>query len=662
VAVLKRRFLLAVLLTLLPFRLTAQEDVPEAARALLEQAQQAQRAGRMDDAIEKYASVIERVPSAISAYVGLGAIYYQRGDAAKAYEVFSRGLAVAPTHGTLLSNAAAAALQANRPAEALGLVDRALALAPSDAELHALRATALRALQRPQEAIGEIQTAIGKEPDQPKHYFTLGNLLYQVDRKDDAVEAFRKAVALDRKYLRAWYNLGAVLFDAGRYDEALKAYQVALEPIDKSFAKGEAVDPIHARAYRNLGAIYVKQKQWQLALGAYGKALRLDPKDAAAYYNTGFIDYTTGDFAQAEEAYRAALKLDPSLPLAYLHLGLIAARRHDDASAIASLETALPSLEADNRREALRTLGAAHLRRGNREAAEAAYVLNDGDVASMTALARIGRAKNDAAMEKRWLQKLDTWQSHARMAALLLADDDAAADQVRHELELALKGNVDPKVRPRLEAARATLAALAGDPSGLQATGGSALAALRIANGDAAGAVALLQPLAAQGDAATRGNLGVALWLAGKNEEAKPYLTAATQAFPHWISPQIALGAIALAEKNYAAAIARLDACRAKTAPPAFSIGNDTELCSRAQQWLGAALVGAAATAREPRPLLDRALSLPLESRTKAVALLLRGTETRSADDLERALAAGLPDRLLPVAKTNLAAAQGKVQ
>src|SRR5207253_3213532 len=345
-------------------------------------------------------------------------------------------------------------------------------------------------------------------------------------------------------------------------------YQMALEPIDKSFAKGDAVDPIHARAYRNLGAIYVKQKQWKLALGAYGKAVRLGPRDPAAYYNTGFIDYTIGDYASAETAYRAALKLDPSLPLAHYHLGMIAARRGDDGAAIASLQTALPSLDAGNRREALRALGAAQLRRGNRDAAEAAYAQNEGDVPSMTALARIGRAKNDPAMEKRWLQKLDSWQAHARLAALLLTADGAAADPVRHELDLALQGNVDPKLRPRLEAARATLAAIGGDPHGLEATGGSALAALRIANGDAAAAVALLQPLAARGDPATRGNYGVALWLAGRNEEAKPYLAAAAQAIPQWTAPQIALGAIALAEKNYNAAIPRLEACRAKPAPP----------------------------------------------------------------------------------------------
>ncbi|MCU1347247.1 MAG: tetratricopeptide repeat protein, partial [Acidobacteria bacterium] len=478
--------------------------------------------------------------------------------------------------------------------------------------------------------------------------------------KNDSVEAFRKAVALDRKYLRAWYNLGAALFDAQRYDEALQAYQVALAPIDQAFAKDETVDPIHARAYLNLGAIYAKQKQWKLALGAYGKALRLDPKNASPYYNTGFIDYTLGDFAQAEEAYRAALKLDPSLPLAHFHLGLIAARRGDDAAAVQSLETSLPSLEGEDRRDALRAIGDAQLRRGNRDAAEAAYAQNSVDPGSLVALARIARAKNEPAAERRWLQKLDLWQAHVRLAALDLGDDDASAEQVRRELELALAGNVDPKVRPRLETARATLAAIGGDPKPLETNGGSALAALRIANGDAAGAVALLQPLAVGGDAATRGNLGVALWLAGRNDEAKPYLAAAAQSFPQWIAPQLALGAIALGEKSYAAAIPRLEACRAKPAAPAFSIGNDAELCTRAQSWLGAALVGAAASAKEPRPLLERALALPLDAKTKATALLLRGTLSQSADDLERALALGLPATLAGIARTNLAAVQGR--
>jgi tetratricopeptide (TPR) repeat protein len=650
-----RQVLILVTLVLVPAHLPAQEEVPEAARALIEEAQQAQNAGRDTDAIAKYNEVIERVPSAATAYIGLGAIYYKRGDAAKAYDIFTRGLARAPESKVLLSNSAAAALQIGKAEEALGYADRAVERSRNDADLYALRSSIFRALNHPQEALGDIQQAIRFQPDEAKNYFNLGNLLYQLGRKDESIEAYRKAIDRDRKYVRAWYNLGAVLYDTEKYDEALKAYRIALEPIESAFAKGQPVEPLYARAYLNLGGIYFKQKQWKPALDAYQKALRLDPNDVAGYYNSGFIYFTIGDTAKAEQVYRSALKLDPTLPLARYHLGLITFRRGDDAEAVKSLEEALPKLDAEARHDALKTLGHARLRLGNRSGADEAYKqaveADHADVASLLGLAKIARMTNDAPAEKRYLlqvlQHEDLWQAHASLASLLLRE--GAIGEARIQLDAALHGNVDPAVRPSLDAMRTAFAAAAA-----------------LNAGDGPAAAILLQPYATR-DAATRANLGLALWLAGKNDEARPHLAAAVQAFPQLAAPRIALGAIELTQKNYTAAVQSLDACKAKRTPTTGMIlGSDAELCVRAQQWLAEALVGAAAHGGlEARAQLDRALALPLDAKTKAIALLLRGNaalaenDTEAArNDLQRALAAGLPPALMTNARANLAVAQ----
>src|SRR5258708_30021498 len=172
------RVLLLITLALFPTLLRAQEEVPEAARTLLEEAQQAQDAGRDNDAIAKYAEVIEKAPSAASAYVGLGAIYYKRGDAAKAYDIFTKGLTHAPENKVLLSNSAAAALQIGKAEEALGYADRAVQKSRGDADLYALRSSIFRALNRSNEALGDIQQAIRLQPDEARHYLHPGHLPY----------------------------------------------------------------------------------------------------------------------------------------------------------------------------------------------------------------------------------------------------------------------------------------------------------------------------------------------------------------------------------------------------------------------------------------------------------------------------------------------------
>src|SRR6185369_9571365 len=113
-----KKLALAFLILVTPL-LRAQQDVPEIARSLMEDAERARDAGRVDDAIEKYKKVIEAAPNLASAYADLGALYYKAGKVDEAYKVLVSGLEKVPVDRTLLSNAAAAAQQLGKSAEAL---------------------------------------------------------------------------------------------------------------------------------------------------------------------------------------------------------------------------------------------------------------------------------------------------------------------------------------------------------------------------------------------------------------------------------------------------------------------------------------------------------------------------------------------------------------
>jgi tetratricopeptide (TPR) repeat protein len=718
-------FTLAVLLCPLA---RAQEDIPEAARALLEEAQVAQNAGRDDEAIAKYRDVLARVPSATTAYVSLGALLYKHGDNAKALDVFANGLTYAPANRALLGNAATVALQLGKAKEALAYADRALKIESVDADLHALRGSILRALDRSKDAVAELQLAMKQAPGEAKHPFNLGNTLYALGMKDEAIAAYREAIVRDKSYLRAWFNLGAVLYDTQRYDEARNAYLVALQPIETAFAEGQTVDVSNARAYLNLGAIYFKQKRWPEALDAYKKALLLDSTEVAGFYNIGFIYFTTGDLTRAENAYTQALKLNPDLPLAYLHLGLINARRNAYEAAIRYLEQALPRVDADGRREALHALASAQSHLGNAKAAEETYkrALSEqpNDSESLLGLARIARngghiaearayadraiaaapgnaaillesaaiaraAGDHASARSAYLEILkhnDLWPVRANLAFLLMREGSPA--DAAQQLELASR-NADAASKPAIDVARGALLAATG--RGAEAAtlfahydtpaAVNAGAALKIDSSDRAAAIDALQQTLARGagtlEPLVRGNLGLALWLDGKNADAREHLNAAATAVPKWAALQIALGAIALADGKYDEAIAKLGACSQRDALAnagnvmQMIVGSHAELCARANQWLGTALVGSAGEtlsrslrSTDARAELDRALALPLDVKTQALALYLRGTtrvasgdDSEARDDLTKALAAGLPPALAANAHNNLGVA-----
>jgi len=682
-------FLLLFLAALPAF---AQTDVPEVARTLMEEAQRARDAGRVDDAMDRYRRVIDVAPWLATAYINLGALQHAAGKIEEALQTFASGVEHVPNDRMLLSNAAAAAQQLGRSAEALTYIDRAIARNQRDAGLHSLRATILRALGREEDALATLQTAAQLAPRDAKVQFSLGNVLYALDRKDEAIAAYRRATSLDRGYLVAYYNLGAVLFEAKRYDEALKAYDVALQPIEQSFAKNESVDPIHARAYANLGAIYLQQQQWQQAARAYGRALMLDPKNASAHYNLGFIQFTTNALDQAEASYRAALAIDPALPLAYLHLGQIALRRGDAERAVAILTEGQPRFEGDTKIAALQTLGRAEIARGDRAAAVAAFeeLVRIAPANRSVLLERLflARERGDLAQEQTLTEEIlradpnraELWPLRANLVVIAFRRNDLAGAKKQLDAVLA---NVPPSqtaAAAALRELRALLLAIDGKLDAasrdVAASKGLVAAVIDALAGRRDAAVRRLQELPAEPLA--RGDLGLLLWQLGRAAEAKPLLSD-----PLWPDVRVAAGEIAIADGDYDRAVELLSDC--ESANPFVLSGDVLEVnvgrsdaCARAKQSLAMALLAQAAgeverlarrgevssgALRPPKQLIERALDLPLGARLQAIAYFLRGnldllggSLDAARDSLARATPSALPAPAASAARSYLAA------
>jgi tetratricopeptide (TPR) repeat protein len=672
------RFVIAavIALTIVALIARAQEDVPEVARSLMEDAERARESNRIDDAVAKYRRVIEVAPSLASAYVNLGALYFKQGKVAEAYDTFVRGAAVAPADRTLLSNAAAAAQQLGKSADALKYVDQAIAKTPRDAALYSLRATILRSLNRNDDALAAITQATQLAPDDAKYQFTLGNTLVPLGRRDDAIAAYRKAADLDHTFLRAYFNLGAVLFDAGRYDEALAAYRMALAPIDQAFTNHQPVETVNARAYANLGAIYLKQQKWSEAIDAYQKAASLDD-DTAAHYNLGFLFFTTGKTDRAQLEYRKALAGDASLPLAYLHLGTIAFKsaKYDDA--IKFLRDGMPHFDADSKRTALKMLGCAQLIRGDRAGARAsleeALKLDANDAESLLLLGRIARHEQRLDDAKSLLQRAPA-SNIVMLERVLVARDagDLAAERA------ALEALPDrPALRAELAVIDLRQTPNAANLRALHVTKPEVTAVLDALDGKREAAA---KSLAQSASPIARGDAGILFWQLGMFSEAKPHLGAAHKAFADWSEVSLAAAEVAIGERRYDDATALLDSIRCaggwSRAGPVLelTLGPEADVCGRAKKTLATALIAQAAdeldraakqqdeaAARHARVLAERAASL--DERRQSLALFIRGTAdlitgSDARDALSRAIAGDLPPAVESVAKKNLEAAQ----
>ncbi len=659
-----RKLLLALTLACLAAVAAAQvDDVPEIARSLMEDAQRARDAGRVDDAIAKYRRVIEAAPQLASAYADLGAVYYQAGKIQESYDILMRGLEKAPDDRTLLSNAAAAAQQLGKSAEALAFADRALEKNRRDTSLLSLRATSLRALGRNDEALATMQQAADLSPNDARIQFSLGNALYAAGRRGEAIAAYKKAVSLDKTLLRAQYNLGALLFEEGRYDDALAAYKMALEPIEQQLAKKQKVDVIHAGAFANIGAMFLKQQRYDDAIAAYRKALAIDPKNGNAHYNLGFIYFSRNQPDNAAMEYRAALAQNPDLPLAWVHLATMARRAKDYDRAIQIVRDAMPHLDADSKPAAMRELGLAQLAKGDRAAAKESLLQavsgSRDDVTSRVALSRLDRAEKQAAAAKPLADEalaLAPKQESVILEAALVARDLGDYARERSLLEQLLAAKNDPVLRRELisvllrqnaydEALHQIELAAQPDLNAMR----RALQAVKEANaGNRDNAIKQLSGL---DDPTSRGNLGLLLWSAGRDADAKPHLAAARAAKQDWPEVMLAYGEITEDIDALSAAAARCE-------------GKDSAFCARARQDLAVALLTSAASGRNARQSLERAMSLPLDARSQSAAQFLRGVldlnagnTTAAREAFNRALSlGGLTQQAESAAKSNIRA------
>lgn len=607
-----------------------------------------------------------------------------------------------------------------RQAEAVDSFRKVAALDSKSARAHYNLGNVLYELGRKEEALASFGQAIKLDKDfQPAHY-NLGAVLFDLSRFDEALKAYEIALAPIEKdfakgrevpaaHARAYLNLGAIFLQRQSWDRALDAY-----------GKAARLDPSLAAAHYNVGFILYRLGRNPEAYQAYERAVKLDPALPLSYLHMGLIDLgagrtenaarwleeglgklsgedrkrallalaqarrALGDLPRAEQCYRAALQEDPNEVNALVGLGRILRQQ-------GKLEEARPLLE------------------------KAGEIVLDGSGVALE-LAALARAEGDLARERAMYEealrrdgsRLEMWPVRVNLAAAMVRSGDVQgaraqmealmkqADAIRasspgvvselrtaYALLSAREGNRD--------AARRELAAvLAADPSFAPAV--NAGAAIDAIEGNVDKASSSFRGILARSggssiDSLARANLGQALWLSGRHEEAREHLLAAAEEFPENAVVRSALGEIALRKGDHAGAVrelgAAVEACKGgRPSAPAKKPSTRLELvlagpgpsdapCARARRALALALVGAAGEKiadaqgrREAHRLASEAIGLGADRAALAQALFLRGTvelfdgqDAKARADLEKALASGLGEALKPSARNNLGVA-----
>jgi tetratricopeptide (TPR) repeat protein/serine/threonine protein kinase len=340
-------------------------------------------------------------PNLAVLYVNLGALLCDRKhDYVAAITAFQEALRLAPDEPRAHFNLGNALAAQGKVEEAEAAYRKAITLQPSWPDAHMKLAELLSVGKHDDDgAIAAYREVIRLKPDWSEAHLSLGKALVRQGKLGAAEAEYRTALRLQPDSPVIHGNLGYFLERQGKFDQAQAEYREAIR-----------CDPKDAAAYNALGVLLCDRKHdYGPAVAAFQQVIQLKPDWPVGHFNLGNAMRGQGKLGEAEVQYREAVRLRPDSPEAHLQLGRVLeaqgkwflasgeyrktidlkpdfAEAHNDyawllatcpENELRNLAQALASAKkatqlAPNRGSYWNTLGVAHYRVGNWQAATTA--------------------------------------------------------------------------------------------------------------------------------------------------------------------------------------------------------------------------------------------------------------------------------------------------
>lgn len=290
--------------------------------SLFAQGIQELNAGQLDTALETFKQVVENAPDFPDARYHLGLVYYQQARFREAAEAFKQTLKFLPRDVEALVKLGLASYRAEETLQAVNAYRAALEIQPYHVEALNNLGLAYQELGQFDEAVAVYQEALRLSPDlaevqanlataselQRGIYSLVAYRHYRVGMQQKragnavaATAAWKQAIAESPNYLQAHLQLAETYFEAGAYTLAISAYLSAL-----------ALRPDSPVLLYNLGNGYLYAGELELAVSTYQRAVELNPKMASAWANMGTVLLELERVDAAVAACETALAIAPT--------------------------------------------------------------------------------------------------------------------------------------------------------------------------------------------------------------------------------------------------------------------------------------------------------------------------------------------------------------
>lgn len=205
--------------------------------------------GKEDDAVGNYEQALKNDTDLSEIYTPLGALYYQKGEIAKADEYLTK----------------------------------AVAASPNDAQAQHYLGLVRYSQTKNDLALAAFRKAASLDATNPVTAFYAGETLMRLQQAKDAVPEYTKATTLRAKYFEAWMGLATAQYELGNYQAAVDAYTRAARLKNDNF---EAYNNL-ADSYRQLTPPNYNQAEANYILAAMfiQRQPTFDKEEAADMYS-----------------------------------------------------------------------------------------------------------------------------------------------------------------------------------------------------------------------------------------------------------------------------------------------------------------------------------------------------------------------------------------
>lgn len=223
------------------------------------------------------------------------------GLLSQANEVYKKALKLSPKDTELLCLIGILQQDLGENDRAVNFLERAIKADSKNYRAHmhlGISLFRLNLLEKAQKAFARVTEL---QPEGFEAHFLLGNTFANLNKRQDARKAYRRALELQPESAAAHYNLGVVEQIDMRMQQAIQHYRRAIE-----------LQPDHAPAHTNLSAALCEVGLIDEARSVNSRAITLNPHLAQAHFNAHSYCLMDQDMAGAIECLRRAHGLDRS--------------------------------------------------------------------------------------------------------------------------------------------------------------------------------------------------------------------------------------------------------------------------------------------------------------------------------------------------------------